>query len=139
MKKRTILLILVLILSTAAYYGYPFLLRACLNVSGTLRISPEFKDAVFKPNTMLFIILKNDGEIPVAVKKIINPSFPLNFSVTPRNLMLPDLLAPKLRLEVQINQHGQIGTFKTGDMRGELKDPVFIFSRGLQLVIDTKY
>ena len=121
----------------SAYFIYPFALRAVFLVRGTAEITTEFAERAAKPNTMLFLVAKNEGGVPVAVKKIINPVFPLDFQMTPLNLIMPDILTKKIYLEAFINSHGKLGVFKNGDFTGSIKSPLFIFSKNNRILIDT--
>ena len=85
---------------------------------------------------MLFIILKNKGGVPVAVKKIINPTFPLNFNLSINNLIMPDLLSNKLYLEARLNKHGILGQIKPGDMSGKLEKPIYINSKKIKILLE---
>ena len=136
--KRTLLLFFFLgLLFLATYFAYPFALRAVFLVRGTAEISSELAERAAKPNTMLFLVAKNDGGVPVAVKKIINPVFPLDFQITPSDLIMPDILTKKIYLEAFINSHGELGIFKNGDSKGSIKSPLFIFSKNNRIIIDT--
>ncbi len=135
--KKIFLLLFVAGISLSAYFIYPFALRAVFLVRGTAEITSELAERAAKPNTMLFLVVKNEDGVPVAVKKIINPVFPLDFQMTPSNLIMPDILTKKIYLEAFINSHGELGTFKTGDFKGSIKNPLFIFSKNNLLIIDT--
>ena len=113
-----------------ADFLYPHALKKIFNISGTVLLTEKYKK---KPNTMLFIVLKNKGNIPIAVKKIINPSFPVKFTLNTANLIMPDLLSRKLYIEAYLNNHGILGKSKTSDMLGRIKKPIFINSQKIEL------
>ena len=121
----------------AAYLIYPFALRVIFLVKGTARITSDFAERAARPNTMLFLVAGNEGGVPVAVKKILNPVFPVDFQMTPSDLILPDVLTKKIYLEAFINNHGELGVFKNGDCKGSVKTPLFIFSKHNDILIDT--
>ena len=136
--KRTLFLLFFLgFLGLAAYFIYPSALRAIFLVRGTAEITSELAERAAKPNTMLFLVAKNEGGVPVAVKKIINPIFPLNFQMTPSDLIMPDILTKKIYLEAYINSHGKLGVFVPGDFKGSIISPLFIFSKKNRILIDT--
>jgi hypothetical protein len=137
MKKRTLLLFFLAFILLSAYLIYPFALRAFFLVGGTAEITSELAERAAKPNTMLFLVAKNDGGVPVAVKKIINPVFPLDFQMTPSDLILPDVLTKKIYLEAFLNNHGKLGIFKINDFKGAIKSPLYIFSKNNHILIDT--
>ena len=137
MKKRHLLILFSGSLLLAAYVFYPFALRTILLVKGTAQITSDFAERAARPNTMLFLVARNEGGVPVAVKKILNPVFPVDFQMTPSDLILPDVLTRKIYLEAFINSHGELGVFKNGDYTGSVNTPLFIFSKRNTILIDT--
>jgi hypothetical protein len=137
MKKTLSLFLFFGSLVLAAYFIYPFALRVIFLVKGTAQITSEFAERAARPNTMLFLVARNEGGVPVAVKKILNPVFPVDFQMTPSDLILPDVLTKKVYLEAFINSHGELGVFKNGDYKGSVKTPLFIFSKHNNILIDT--
>lgn len=137
MKKILLLLFLAGFAAVSAYLIYPFALKSAFSVSGTAGITPELADRAKKANTMLFLVAKNDGGVPVAVKKIINPVFPQRFQMSPSDLVLPDVLTKELYLEAFLNSHGELGVFRSGDLKGLAKEPFFIYSKKVRILIDT--
>jgi hypothetical protein len=56
-------------------------------ITGTVDIDPKIKD---KCSGTLFIIVRKGASIqPLAVKKKVNYSFPLNFSISPADVLIP--------------------------------------------------
>lgn len=108
-------------------------LRALFFVSGTITVPEDQKDRFSKPNTMLFIIAKSRGGVPVAVKKVINPGFPYDFQLSAQDLILPDLVGTRLFVEAAANTHGEIGAPKNGDLRGEARESVTLVRKRLRL------
>ena len=137
MKKRHLLILFSGSLLLAAYVFYPFALRTIFLVKGTAQITSDFAERAARPNTMLFLVARNEGGVPVAVKKILNPVFPVDFQMTPSDLILPDVLTKKIYLEAFINSHGELGVFKNGDYMGSVNTPLFIFSKRITILIDT--
>lgn len=130
MKKILFIIIFAAISYVLAVFLYPHILKKVFSISGTVTIAEKYKK---KPNAMLFIVLKNKGDIPIAVKKVINPSFPLNFNLNVNDLIMPDLLSKKLYIEAYLNNHGVLGKSKTSDMLGRLKNPIFINSKKIEI------
>ena len=118
-------------------FAYPAALKYFFRVTGTIGIRANLAPAMPGPNSMLFLVAQNEGGVPVAVKKVINPVFPLKFEMTPSNLIMPDLLTGRLYLQAQLNTHGQIGEFRRGDMKGERAGSVPVISKGVDIVLDT--
>ena len=80
------------------------------NISGTVTV-PE------ADNNSCAIIVKNEADVPVAIKRVVNPKFPLAFTMGEEDLLAANLDG-NLKLEVQINNHGQLGVVKQGDIFG---------------------
>ncbi len=119
------------------HFGYPFALKYFFRVSGTVQITPEMAAAMPGPNSMLFVVARNDGGVPVAVRKIINPVFPVKFELTTSSLIMPDLLTRRLYLDALLNTHGQLGVTRKGDIKGALNSGVPIVSKGSEITLDT--
>ena len=137
MKKPIFLLFLLGLPVVSCYFFYPFALRALFLVQGKAQITSDLAERAARPNTMLFLVAKNENGVPVAVQKIINPVFPLDFQLTQSDLIMPDILTKKIYLEAFLNNHGQLGVLKSGDLTGSLKKPVFVFTKRHVLIIDT--
>lgn len=118
-------------------YGYPVALRSLFRVSGTVSVAAPLLPSLPGPNSMLFVVAVNEGGVPVAVKKIINPVFPAEFEMTASSLIMPDMLTRKIYLEAVLNTHGQLGALKRGDLKGSLRERVSIRGKGLDLTLDS--
>lgn len=138
MKKPLFLLFLLGFPAVAGYFIYPFALRAVFLVKGTAQITSDLAERAARPNTMLFLVARNENGVPVAVKKVINPVFPMDFQMTPSDLIMPDILTKTVYLEAFLNSHGELGVLKSGDLTGSVRKPMFIFTKKQVLVIDTK-
>jgi len=68
-------------------------------------------------NVACSIIAKNEADVPIAIKRVINPTFPLEFEITKEDLLI-DSYEGKIKMEVQINSHGSLGVLKSGDIFG---------------------
>lgn len=122
----------------AWHFGYPAATRYFFRASGTVCVPPELVQSLPGPNSMLFVVARNENGIPVAVKKIINPVFPEDFNLNSSNLIMPDLLTGKLYFEAHLNTHGQLGSPRSGDFKGELSAGAGIISKGLVINLDTR-
>lgn len=120
-------------------------LSACLaagchrefRVSGTITLASNMRAKAPKSNSVLFIVAKNMGGVPVAVRRIVNPQFPVSFSLTDEDLLVPGS-RPKdaLLIQVQMNTHGNVGEPVPGDLEGDNHEPVYSGERGVHIVID---
>lgn len=119
------------------HYGYQATLRYFFRISGSVSVAEALKGSLPGANGMLFVIARNERGVPVAVKKIINPVFPARFEMTPSSLIMPDLLTRRVYLEAALNTHGQLGTFRKGDLRGERAERANIRDKGLEIRLDS--
>ncbi len=113
-------------------FGYPAAVRHFFRATGTVSLAPG-QASVIAPNSMLFVVARNRDGVPVAVKKTINPVFPLNFEMSAADLIMPDLLTQTLYFEALLNTHGQILDAKKGDLCGEQSSGVRSISRGIKI------
>lgn len=135
-KRFAWLALLAAVLFVAWRFGYPAALRYFFRVSGTVSVAQELLPDLPGANSMLFVVARNEGGVPVAVKKIINPVFPARFDMSPSNLIMPDLLTRRLYFEALLNTHGQLGAPRKGDLKGELRGQVYFRSKGVALELD---
>ncbi len=135
-KKRFYFFLLLAGAAAAAWYLHPHLFRTFFSVSGTVGLAPASAGFRPKPNTMLFIVARGEGGVPFAVRKVINPSFPLEYSMDSSDLILPELLPLRLRLEAFLNTHGEIGAPRPGDLYGSLERDVFLADKGCDFLLD---
>ena len=87
------------------------------NISGTVTVPERLARQAESANNSCAIIVKNEADVPVAIKRVVNPKFPLEFTMG-ENDLLAESLDGSLKLEVQINNHGQLGLIKQGDIFG---------------------
>ena len=118
-------------------FGCLYFIRLAFNLRGQVEITERLAEAAARPNAMLFMVARNKAGVPVAVKKIINPVFPLNFRITSANLIMPELLTKSLFLEAFLNNHGELGVFRPGDVKGGIKRPVLFREKEIELILDT--
>lgn len=90
---------------------------ARFNISGTVDVPARLLSAAEAANNSCAIIVKNEADVPVAIKRVVNPKFPLQFNLGEDNLLVPDVQG-NLKLEVQINNHGKLGVLQEGDIFG---------------------
>ena len=126
--------ILALILASA-------LLAACgrgeFRLSGTVTIASALRRKAPRDNTVMFIIARNRGGVPVAMQRIVNPQFPVKFTFGPEDLIMPDVPADTpLEIEVEMNTHGRLGQPQRGDLEGRHPSPVFPGDWRIHIVVD---
>jgi len=93
------------------------------NLSGRVEVPQRLVRMAQADNNSLAIIVKNEADVPVAIKRVVNPKFPLEFALGEKDL-LTENVSGDLKIEVQINNHGQLGVIKQGDIFGAAADVV---------------
>jgi hypothetical protein len=82
--------------------------RAGLNfvLNGVVRVHPQFQDRTERPNTVLLVIARDRGGIPVAMQRYINPEFPVHFTLSREDMVLPGLTVPsRVKIQASLNTH----------------------------------
>lgn len=93
------------------------------SLSGTVTVPERLAKMAETDNNSCAIIVKNEADVPVAIKRVVNPKFPLEFSMGEEDLLAKEVEGD-LKLEVQINNHGKLGVIKQGDIFGVAKNKV---------------
>ena len=107
------------------------------NLSGSISLASRLQNKTPHANSVLFIIAKNQGGVPVAVRRVVNPSFPMDFSLGPRELLVPGAKPqPPFLLQVQLNGHGNVGDPVEGDLEGGNSQAVHLGETGIRIMID---
>ena len=86
-------------------------------ITGTVTVPERLAAIAQADNNSCAIIVKNEADVPVAIKRIVNPKFPLEFSLQTEDLLATEVEG-NLKLEVQINNHGKLGVIREGDIFG---------------------
>ncbi len=106
-------------------------------LAGTITIASRIQGKAPKRNSVLFIIAKNAGGVPIAVRRIVNPRFPVSFELSPDDLLVPGASPENpFLLQVQMNTHGNVGEPRPGDLEGNHRSPVHAGEDGIHVVID---
>jgi hypothetical protein len=127
---------LVLALAAAALGGCD-LLTGDFSLSGTVDVAPRLRDRAPKTNAMLFIVAENEGGVPVAVRRIVNPEFPAEFSMGTEDLLVPAVRRrERLKVHAEMNTHGDVGNPKPGDLSGDYAGIVLPGEGGVRIVLD---
>ena len=108
---------MILSLCTYVYYWNRNVKEGRFNISGTVVVPERLAALAQADNNACAIIVKNMADVPVAIKRIVDPKFPLEFTLGEGDL-LTEHIEGDLKLEVQINNHGRLGFIKQGDIFG---------------------
>lgn len=107
-------------------------------LSGEVDIAPALAPRAARENAVLFVVARNDGGVPLAVHRIVNPSFPARFDMGPQDLLVPGIRRQEnLHLSVELNTHGNLGQPRPGDLAGRLEGAVRPGARGVRLRLET--
>ncbi|HTN73402.1 MAG TPA: cytochrome c-type biogenesis protein CcmH [Methylomirabilota bacterium] len=108
-------------------------------ITGKVTIDPKLKAAV-DSQAVLFIIARPAGAgggPPLAVKKIDRPIFPVSYSLGSENVMMQGRpFSGKVNISVRLDKDGNPITRQPGDISGELKNPVDVGSKNVDIVLD---
>ena len=107
--------------------------EARFDVAGTVNVPQRLLQLAQSDNNACAIIVKNEADVPVAIKRVVNPKFPLDFTLGEGDL-LAESVEGDLKLEVQINSHGQLGIIKEGDVFGAVDG--FVTAHAKNIVVD---
>ncbi|WP_428897509.1 hypothetical protein Dip518_001300 [Parelusimicrobium proximum] len=86
-------------------------------ITGEVQVPERLKKSAEGTNNTCSIIVKNEADVPVAIKRVINPTFPLAFNISKEDFFVPEWEG-KIKIDVEINNHGNLGVFKAGDIFG---------------------
>ncbi len=104
-------------------------------IRGVVRVAPALAEKA-KGKTAIFIIArgKQPGP-PLAVMRILNPSFPLEFTMSEQNVMLQGMaFAGEVSLIAKLDGDGKVGT-QAGDIFGGARGPVQVGARDVEIVL----
>jgi len=119
-------------------YGYAWkrtVQEGRFSISGTVVVPERLAAMAQADNNACAIIVKNEADVPVAIKRVVDPKFPLSFTLGEEDL-LAQTVDGTLKLEVQINNHGQLGFIKQGDIFGASTTPVTPHSKDVIVQAD---
>lgn len=104
-------------------------------IRGVVRVAPALADKA-KGKAAIFIIArgKQPGP-PLAVMRILNPRFPLEFTMSEQNVMMQGVaFTGEVRLIAKLDGDGKVGT-QPGDIFGGARGPVQVGARGVEIVL----
>lgn len=108
-----------------------------LPVSGTLTLAPELEGAVAS-GAILFLIARGAATgPPLAVQRIPEPSFPLDFEIGPADRMIQQMpFAGPLTITARVDGDGSATTREPGDLVGATSEQVQPGDSGVIITID---
>lgn len=113
------------------------LLTGDFRVTGKVSLAPALSERAPKSNVSLYLVAANEGGVPVAVHRIVNPEFPAAFEMDHHDLLVPALRRhEELTLRAELNTHGDVGSPRPGDLLGRAAGKIHSGSRGVRVLID---
>ena len=109
--------------------------EARFDITGTVEVPQRLLEVAQADNNSCAIIIKNEADVPVAIKRVVNPKFPLAFELKEEDLLASEVEG-NLKLEVQINSHGKLGVIKEGDIFGAAESMVHPNSKDVLVQAD---
>jgi hypothetical protein len=106
-------------------------------IEGTIELAPDLAGRV-PPGAVLYLIAKTaQGGPPLAVVRLANPSFPMQFSIGPDNRMNQSMpFAGELLITARVDGDGSAMTRNPGDLQGASGSTHAPGDRGVTLLID---
>jgi cytochrome c-type biogenesis protein CcmH len=106
-------------------------------IRGSVRIAPELADRVPDGAVLFLIASRGAAGPPLAVKRIPEPSFPMDFELGPDDRMIQSLpFSGPLQLRARGDADGNAMSRTPGDLFGELAAPVEPGAAGVDVLID---
>jgi hypothetical protein len=117
--------------------GAPPVGEAAASVRGTLRLAPELEGRVPSGAILFLIARSTEAGPPLAVQRIPEPRFPLDFEIGPNDRMIQQLpFAGPLRLTARVDGDGNATSREPGDLVGESSEEVEPGDSGIVITID---
>jgi hypothetical protein len=115
--------------------GAPSVTAAVGPVSGTLRLAPELE---VPSGAVMFLIARGSGAgPPLAVQRIVEFSFPLDFEIGPDDRMIQQIpFEGPLEITARIDGDGNATTREPGDLFGVSTEEVQPGDTGILITID---
>ena len=106
-------------------------------IEGTVRLAEGLEGRV-PAGAVLFIIARRGGSgPPLAVKRIREPGFPLDFTLGPDDRMIQSIpFVGPLQITARVDSDGNATSRNPGDLSGAAPRAVEPGARGVELVID---
>ncbi len=136
MKSAQLLLILAMaVMALACTQDKPAVPAGTL--TGTIRLKPDLSAQV-DPQAVLYIIARKEIGPPVVVKKIPLPEFPVSYSLSQADSMIPGtIFQGEIRLSARLDKDGNAGPLEAGDMTGARPQTIPVGSADADIEIDT--
>lgn len=106
-------------------------------LAGTIRITAELAERVPEGAVLFLIARTGAGGPPTAVRRISDPSFPLDFEIGPDDRMIASMpFAGPFQLTARIDADGNAMSRNPGDLQGEAEGSFAPGAQDVEIVID---
>lgn len=107
-------------------------------ITGTVELAPEFAGRT-PENAVLFIIARRGAGPPLAVKRVADPVFPVEYSIGPDDRMIQAMpFTGPIELSARIDGDGNATSRSPGDVTGTARTgPVEPGATGVAILLDT--
>jgi cytochrome c-type biogenesis protein CcmH len=106
-------------------------------IQGSVSLAAGLEGRVPLGATLFLIARRGDAGPPLAVKRIAQPRFPLEFTLGPEDRMLEAVpFEGPLRLSARLDGDGNATTREAGDLQGAAPGPLSPGARGVHVVLD---
>ncbi len=104
---------------------------------GTITLAPGLGTRVPAGAILFLIARRADGGPPLAVRRVVEPRFPLEFSIGPEDRMIDQIpFAGPLLLSARIDADGNAMTRQPGDLQGAAPGSYAPGARDVAIVVD---
>jgi cytochrome c-type biogenesis protein CcmH len=106
-------------------------------ISGTIRLAAA-PSPPLPEGAALFVIARADTGPPLAVKRIVNPQFPIHYTLGAEDVMLPSrAFTGTVNLSARLQASGTVGPLQPGDLVGHYAgNPVAVGATGIDIVLE---
>jgi cytochrome c-type biogenesis protein CcmH len=110
---------------------------APVTISGTVRLAAE-PTPPLPAGAALFITARAGTGPPLAVKRMVDPQFPVPYTLGAADIMLPGrTLTGLVNVSARLSASGMVGPIQSGDLIGHYKgNPVAVGTTGVDIVLE---
>lgn len=106
-------------------------------LSGTIRVAPDLAERIPAGAVLFLIARTGGGGPPTAVRRIADPSFPLDFTIGPDDRMIATLpFEGPFQLSARIDADRNAMTRNPGDLQGDAEGSFAPGASDIEIVID---
>ena len=111
-------------------------------VAGRVTITPKLAELVSGTDVLFVIVRRPQGSRrPIAVKRIDQPRFPVEFEVTKEDVMIRSSeLRGMVDVVARLDRDGSAGPPQAGDLEGQFeRNPTLVGGRDIEIQINKSY